>query len=95
MIPLSPQQLIQCDTANKGCDHGHLDRAWNYLKDEGTVSYECLPFTSSNGVAGSCKTVCVEWYNNDQTRYKSKSYNTFADIQSIKMEINNNGPVQT
>ncbi|XP_037005550.2 tubulointerstitial nephritis antigen-like isoform X1 [Artibeus jamaicensis] len=43
---LSPQNLLSCDKRNQqGCQGGHLDGAWWFLRRRGVVSDLCYPFS--------------------------------------------------
>jgi hypothetical protein len=57
-VVLSPQQMVSCETDQFGCDGGYLDRAWNFAKNTGIVEDACYPYTSGNGVTGTCSTTC-------------------------------------
>ncbi|QCD76845.1 cathepsin L [Vigna unguiculata] len=53
LIPLSEQQLVDCDNDNKGCDGGFMDNAFNYIKEnEGISSESDYPY---QGFAGTCQ----------------------------------------
>jgi cathepsin B len=43
-VVLSPQDLIDCDFSNGGCNGGYLTPALSYLFAEGIVSEDCLPY---------------------------------------------------
>ena len=53
-VVLSPQQLVSCDTGNMGCNGGYLARAFHYMENDGAVTDANYPYTSGNGVTGSC-----------------------------------------
>ena len=44
LIPLSAQELLSCDTANKGCRGGYVNNALEYLVMRGISTEECLPY---------------------------------------------------
>mmetsp|Transcript_42121 Transcript_42121/g.78288 ORF Transcript_42121/g.78288 Transcript_42121/m.78288 type:complete len:351 (+) Transcript_42121:64-1116(+) len=46
-LRLSPQQLLSCDTSNKGCQGGSLDTVWDYMMSEGLVSESCFPYQAN------------------------------------------------
>jgi hypothetical protein len=41
---LSPESLVSCDKKNKGCKGGFLTVSFDYIKKEGLVDTDCLPF---------------------------------------------------
>lgn len=52
VYPLSTQNLLACnDRGQQGCNGGHLDRAWNYMRRFGVVNEDCYPYKS--GLTGS------------------------------------------
>lgn len=45
---LSPQHLLSCNSRNqRGCQGGHLTRAWTFIRYYGLVSDECYPWEGS------------------------------------------------
>jgi C1A family cysteine protease len=54
-VILSEQQPTSCDPYDNGCGGGWPSNVWYYLMNNGgAVSSATLPFTSGNGVAGTC-----------------------------------------
>jgi cathepsin L len=51
-IPLSEQEMVDCDTANSGCSGGDMRLALNFVKNNGLVSEASYPYT---GIKGSCR----------------------------------------
>ncbi|XP_003559143.2 macrodontain-1 [Brachypodium distachyon] len=51
LIPLSEQQLIDCDTSspNKGCNGGSVAKAFIYISSTGLTSQEHYPYERSQG----------------------------------------------
>ncbi|XP_033644922.1 uncharacterized peptidase C1-like protein F26E4.3 [Asterias rubens] len=105
-LPLSAQNLLSCNTRRqRGCDGGHLDRAWYYVRKYGVVTDKCYPYKS--GMDESSK---MERYpcmlprhqstpcpHNDTTSGKyhsSPPYRISEKESDIKAEIFKNGPVQ-
>lgn len=35
IVDFAPQQLLSCVKRQQGCNGGHLDIAWNYLRSRG------------------------------------------------------------
>jgi len=57
IYPLSIQNLLACNNrGQQGCNGGHLDRAWNYMRRSGVVNDECYPYVSGlTGKVEKCK----------------------------------------
>ncbi|XP_057373493.1 uncharacterized peptidase C1-like protein F26E4.3 [Daphnia carinata] len=57
VYPLSMQNLLACNNrGQQGCNGGHLDRAWNYMRRFGVVNEECYPYISGRtGQVEKCK----------------------------------------
>ncbi|XP_055687453.1 tubulointerstitial nephritis antigen-like [Lutzomyia longipalpis] len=47
VVQLAPQQLLSCVRKQRGCNGGHLDVAWNYLRRIGVANDECYPYEAS------------------------------------------------
>jgi len=55
-VALSEQQLVDCSTANYGCNGGWQYKALQYIgKAGGIATSAAYPYTSSGGTSGSCK----------------------------------------
>jgi len=83
---ISPQQLISCDTKNRGCNGGSIINSLNFAKSNGFTSEEDYKYTSQDGGVEDCH------------QYKRFVY-TLSDIEKfdsqgpIMQEIMFNGPV--
>lgn len=54
---LSPQHLLSCNFRNqRGCDGGHLTRAWTYIQKFGLVPEECYPWVGERTACAISKT---------------------------------------
>ncbi|CAH1775183.1 unnamed protein product [Owenia fusiformis] len=106
-VDLSPQQLISCNGRKQlGCEGGHLDRAWWYMRKLGVVTEECYPYTSGqNNAKGKCyinrsslrskNVLCTSNRIASQNIYQSTPpYRIRDDEREIMKEILTNGPVQ-
>ncbi|GFS22662.1 tubulointerstitial nephritis antigen-like [Elysia marginata] len=102
---LSVQHLLSCDMEGQsGCEGGHLDRAWWYIKKQGVVTEDCYPYTSgATNSAGSCliadsqkEGFCPrsEVQFNKDKRYHSTPPYRIAGEREIMTEIMRSGPVQ-
>ncbi|KAK3773560.1 hypothetical protein RRG08_022270 [Elysia crispata] len=99
---LSAQHLLSCDTDGQmGCEGGHVDRAWWYLKKQGVVSAACYPYKSGfTNNAGSCLLaynqtggICPSGIQYSK-RYKSTPPYRVSGEREIMTEIFESGPVQ-
>lgn len=95
-VILSPEDMVECDTGNYGCDGGYLDRAWDYFESSGVVTDECLPYASGSGVSPTCATSCANPAAAFQ-KYKCVGGSRVEcnDAYCIKKEISANGPMET
>lgn len=85
-LMLSPQQLLSCDTTNRGCGGGDVDTTWNYVQREGLVSETCFPYQADSGV--SCSSRC-----RTEAPLKSASHCVLNSEATIRKEVYANGPV--
>ncbi|ODM92974.1 putative peptidase C1-like protein F26E4.3 [Orchesella cincta] len=109
-VKLSPQHLISCNSrGQQGCQGGHLDRAWNFMRKFGVVDAECYPYESgSSGAKGNCmisrKIKSLLEINQCRSAnllsgrtdlYRSQpAYRISSRENDIKYEIMTYGPVQ-
>lgn len=65
LVSLSEQELVDCDSTNYGCDGGYMDYAFEWVINNGGIDTEAdYPYTSSNGVDGTCNTTKVNYDSN-------------------------------
>jgi C1A family cysteine protease len=57
-LQLSPEQLVQCSKAygNNGCNGGLMNNAFQYAQKYPLATNAQYPYTSGNGVTGTCNT---------------------------------------
>nr|XP_053640341.1 uncharacterized peptidase C1-like protein F26E4.3 [Cherax quadricarinatus] len=107
-VRLAPQHLISCDRRGQsGCQGGHVDRAWQYLRRIGVVNEECYAYESgrtgqvpvcriphnANLFSLRCAAEEVVYQRNDL--YKTEpAYRISGKEIDIQWEILTNGPVQ-
>jgi len=91
-VVLSPQWLVSCDSTNSGCQGGYLNRVWEYMASTGIPKDSCDPYISgnNNSYTGECTHQC----SNEQF-YTAKDVVGFQSINDAKMNIMQNGPIQT
>ena len=86
LTPLSAQELLSCDTANKGCRGGYVNNALEYTVMRGLVTEECLPFKGT--FDAKCSEMCAE-----PMKVRPESFCVLFGDNDIKREIMKNGPV--
>jgi cathepsin B len=91
-VVMSPQTLVSCDSSNMGCDGGYLDAAWEFIQSNGIASDVCEPYTSGNGVTGTCPKTCAD--GSAVKYFKASGYKHITGVSQIQTEIMTNGPVQ-
>jgi len=91
-VTLSPQELVSCDKNNYGCQGGYLDKAWDFMKETGVPTLECMPYTSGGGVTGTCPPKCRD--GSEPVFYKAKSVFSVKGEQHIQNELMENGPLE-
>ncbi|XP_076329805.1 putative peptidase C1-like protein F26E4.3 [Tachypleus tridentatus] len=103
-IILSPQQLISCNIkGQKGCEGGHVDRAWWFMRKQGLTSQKCYPYTSGQtGQKDECMihrerhrgTVQCPSGIRDEHYKTTPPYRVGHLEEDIMYDIYTNGPVQ-
>jgi cathepsin F len=85
---LSPEQIVQCDTMDDGCDGGNTETAFEYVKMAGGIeSDEAYPYTSYYDVTGSCTS------NSDDFLVTVDEYYSLADENAMITHIFSTGPI--
>lgn len=85
-LRLSPQHMLSCDNANRGCGGGDLDTAWQFVERSGLVSEACFPYEGDS--EPSCQSKCSH-----ERPMKAVSHCLLANEFAIRREIYANGPV--
>eukprot|EP00928_Gymnodinium_smaydae_P032406 TRINITY_DN23481_c0_g1_i1.p1 TRINITY_DN23481_c0_g1~~TRINITY_DN23481_c0_g1_i1.p1 ORF type:complete len:386 (+),score=76.99 TRINITY_DN23481_c0_g1_i1:36-1193(+) len=85
-LMLSPQQLLSCDHANRGCSGGDIDSVFSYIQREGLVSEICFPYQADSSV--SCGQKCTT-----EAPKKAAAPCVLNREQEIRREIFTSGPV--
>jgi cathepsin B len=93
---LSPQDLVSCDRNDYGCEGGYVDKSWDYIRDVGIVTDDCLPYVSGdgnsrtcpfNGATGKCKQGAFK-------KYRVSSHQQHTTIADAKNSLLNEGPLE-
>jgi len=98
-VILSPQYLIACvkDTDINGCSGGNSVKAMKHIITNGVVTEKCYPYTlAKTKTTPHCPTQCTgigSW--TERYRCKSGSNKILRDVEDMKWEIMNNGPICT
>lgn len=97
-VVLSPQDMVSCDQEDFGCEGGYLDKSWDYLRDTGIVSDECLPYTSGSGDSGTCpfsmnKNQCKN-KKVEYKKYRVSEHAQYLTIADAKKSLMTEGPIE-
>jgi hypothetical protein len=85
---LSPEQIVQCDTVDDGCDGGNTETAFEYVKNAGGLETdEVYPYTSYYDVTGSCTS------NSADYMVTVADYYSLSDEDSMISHIFSTGPI--
>jgi len=55
LTSMAPEQIVDCDTVDQGCNGGDLPTAFAYVKKYGLESEADYPYTAGGGTSGSCR----------------------------------------
>jgi cathepsin B len=94
-VVLSPENMVECDTSDMGCQGGWLNNAWEYLQDEGTTSYSCQPYQSGSGQGPACHNYCDDGEGFRKYQCAQGSIVEATSPAEIQSEIYQNGPMET
>ena len=85
---LSPEQIVQCDTIDAGCDGGNTETAFEYVKTTGGIESEKqYPYTSYYDVTGECVS------NSDDFVVTVDNYYSLSDEDTMISHIFSTGPI--
>merc|ERR1719265_1516812 len=85
-LQMSPQHMLSCDQANRGCDGGDFDTAWKFAERNGLVSEACFPYEGDDQI--KCESKCSQ-----EKPLKTISHCVVSGETAIRREILANGPV--
>ena len=85
---LSPEQIVQCDSVDDGCDGGNTETAFDYVKNAGGLETdEVYPYTSYYDVTGSCTSNSADYV------VTVDDYYSLSDEDSMISHIFSTGPI--
>jgi len=85
---LSPEQIVQCDSVDDGCNGGNTATAFEYVRTAGGIESEAqYPYTSYYDVTGTC--------NSNSTNYRVTvdEYYMISDESDMISHIFSTGPI--
>lgn len=91
-VRLSAQEIIDCDTANNGCDGGYVNKVFNFGMKKGFVTEDCHEYKAKS------KECEIDHFESNQCRIENHFYRlqdfciTYQE-ENIKRELVKNGPV--
>ena len=92
-VVMSPEYILECNTANMGCQGGYLNKVWDFLVKTGTTSDSCRPYTSGSGtVGGQCSSTCSD--GSPVVLYKAAGSVPVTGEIDMMTELMNRGPIQ-
>ena len=85
---LSPEQIVQCDTIDYGCDGGNTETAFEYVMSAGGIESESnYPYTSYYDKTGLCTSNATDYV------VMVSSYTKIADEESMISYVLSTGPL--
>lgn len=85
---LSPEQIVQCDKIDDGCDGGNTATAFEYVMSAGGIETESMyPYTSYYDKTGTCSS------NSSDYVVTVSSYTKIADEDSMISYVLSTGPL--
>jgi cathepsin B len=94
-VVLSPEDLVECDNTDYGCNGGYLQNAFAWMTNHGIASDKCEPYTSGSGRVGSCPSKCSDGSSPKYYKCKAGTTKYLGTPSAIKNEIYQSGPVET
>ncbi|XP_026750376.2 uncharacterized peptidase C1-like protein F26E4.3 isoform X1 [Galleria mellonella] len=99
-ILLSPQTLLSCNRRyQRGCDGGHIDAAWNYVREDGLLDDNCFPYEAKvtkcpvKPKSDNLPIFCTPSVPERTTRYKVGPPGKLKKELDIMYDIMESGPV--
>jgi cathepsin B len=79
---LSPEDIVECDTTDYGCDGGELSNVWHFLQKTGTTTDDCVPYTSGEGKVSQCPLQC----QNDNVKFQEYKCERGSIVEAVNPE---------
>jgi len=103
-VTLSPQNLLSCEDVKIGCLLGTLPEfAFEYFKNKGVATLNCVPYVSGNGSVPKCsdkEDMCTNSTDSNLQLYRVLNYSQVGDfiypgrhIAAIMEALYEDGPV--
>lgn len=91
-VRLSPQEMVNCNYENYGCQGGYLVTSVDYLMVEGAVAEQCVPYEDA---MNQCSYRCSDGGKTAYDKYYCKpgTIEIAVNHAEIKRELVNNGPM--
>ena len=85
---LSPEQIVQCDSIDDGCNGGNTGTAFEYVRSAGGIETDAqYPYTSYYDVTGTCES------NADDFVVTVDEYYSLSDEEAMISHIFSTGPI--
>ncbi|KAJ8921569.1 hypothetical protein NQ315_010474 [Exocentrus adspersus] len=85
LVTFSEQQLVDCNSANWGCNGGYMQLGWDYIKERGIETQQDYPYTARDG---SCQ------YRSDRAVTRVSGYVNLPHNEAALVDaVGNIGPV--
>jgi len=104
VVPLAPQEIVDCDSSDSGCNGGDPQEALGWVKQQGGLDTEaCYPYTAQDGTcassqctpAGNVKTVIPISGSEDQMYQALSQYGPLSICADASSWSNYNGGILT
>lgn len=93
-VILSPEEMVECDKYDQGCNGGFMAVAWRFLASHGISTDECYPYHSGDGTVEKCHTTCEDGSEMKEYKCAADSIVHPKSIEDIKRELYTNGPME-
>jgi len=90
LVSLSMEQIVDCDTADHGCEGGFPSSAYQYVEEAGGLEpFSDYPYTAENGESGSCQ------FNSEDVACNVTGYSSINGENGIYAQLSSEsgGPV--
>ncbi|KAA6390224.1 MAG: putative cathepsin B5 cysteine protease [Streblomastix strix] len=88
---MSPQDLVECDHHDSGCNGGMPHHSWEWAHTHGITTETCIPYVSGGGQVPTCRSKCIN--GSDIHRIKAKKIGHIS-AKSMQQTLFNDGPFE-